>query len=329
MNAREYGRHDFCTLSDNFLFPIFQSITVMLKQFFYSLCVIGSLFWNSCSRTSMTYIDEDVPGISPKLFAKDFISFDSISEFGSVFNADLSEFYYGVDADGKSEIRFTKRIGKSWLKPKTILSHLTYGFNDPFLSPDDQRLYYISNKPRDLTDTIEDIDIWYSERQGDQWSEPINAGPTINSDKEEYYISFTETGSLYFSTNHYAEEGRGRDFDIYRSDLQNGNYQKPIKESAAINTRMYEADVFVAPDESYLIFCSIKREGLGSGDLYICFKQLDGHWSTAKNMGAPVNSQYHELCPFVTRDGKYLFYTSNQDIYWVSTKYIEHLRGDQ
>jgi len=28
------------------------------------------------------------------------------------------------------------------------------------------------------------------------------------------------------------------------------------------------------------------------------------------------------LCPFVTQDGQYLFYTSNQDIYWVNAEII-------
>jgi hypothetical protein len=37
-------------------------------------------------------------------------------------------------------------------------------------------------------------------------------------------------------------------------------------------------------------------------------------------MGSIVNTKGHELCPFVTNDGKYLFYTSRQDIYWISTQ---------
>ena len=58
---------------------------------------------------------------------------------------------------------------------------------------------------------------------------------------------------------------------------------------------------------------------MGRGDLYISFKQEDGSWSPSVNMGAAINTQGHELCPFVTHDGKYLLYTSNQDIYWAPT----------
>jgi len=40
----------------------------------------------------------------------------------------------------------------------------------------------------------------------------------------------------------------------------------------------------------------------------------------------PINTKNHELCPYVTSDGKYLFYTSNEDIYWVSTKIISQIK---
>ena len=67
-------------------------------------------------------------------------------------------------------------------------------------------------------------------------------------------------------------------------------------------------------------------EGYGRGDLYISFKTEQGQWTKALNMGLSINTQHHELCPFVTHDGNYLFYTSQQDIYWVGTEIIEELQ---
>ena len=75
-----------------------------------------------------------------------------------------------------------------------------------------------------------------------------------------------------------------------------------------------------------MIFCSIRKIGKGQGDLYISFKDKDGKWGDAINMGNTINSEKHELCPFVTKDGKYLFYTSNNDIYWVSTQILDNYR---
>jgi hypothetical protein len=88
--------------------------------------------------------------------------------------------------------------------------------------------------------------------------------------------------------------------------------------------------------------------------LYICFKNKEGGWSKAKNMGDKINSYYKDMAPIATSDGKYLFFSSNrrkvlnmadknlkyqnivdalnspqngsQDVYWVDAKIIDKLR---
>jgi len=267
---------------------------------------------------SLKYLKQKPPSTIPEIFAPGIISKKGEYEFGSIFNKDATEFFYGVNVNGKEEIRYAKLIGNNWSVPKTILSNEKYGYNDPFLSPDENRLYFISRRTLDGLERSKHYDIWYAERKGDKWSEPINAGPNINSGKSEYYISFTNDGTMYFSSNKI-----GSNFDIYSSKFIDGEFQKPIPLSDAINTSSYEADVFIAPDESYIIFCGIRKDGLGSGDLYISFKNTDGTWTKSVNMGERINTKNHELCPFVSKDGKYLFYTSRKDIYWVSTKILE------
>lgn len=272
------------------------------------------------------YMGQPLPDLERKMFAPNFISTEEY-EFGSVFNSDGTEFYYAIDIKRKPIIRYSKLTDGVWSKPKTILTHEKYGYNDPFLSPDENRLYFISKRALDGVGELKDHDIWYVEKENDGWSEPINAGPHINSEGNEYYISFTKAGTMYFASNiNASEEDKRSDQDIYYSRFINGEFQKAIRLGDSINTKNYEADVFVAPDESYLIFCSTRPEGFGSGDLYISYKNNDGSWSKAVNMGESVNTEYHELCPFVTADGKYLMYTSNQDIYWTSTEIIDQIR---
>lgn len=272
------------------------------------------------------YMEESVPDSIPKMFAPNFISTEE-QEFGAVFNSRGTEFYFGVDTGGTNEIRYSKMVNNQWSKPETLLAHEDYGYNDPFLSNDEKRLYFISKRAFDGVGKPKDVDIWYIQKNKTGWSEPINAGPQINTAGNEYYISFTDTGALYFGSNGHNPDKT--DYDIYSAELVDGAYQKPVALSGAINTENYEADVFIAPDASYMIFCSTREEGFGRGDLYISFKTIDGKWSKAVNMGKTINSPYYEYCPFVTKDGKYLFYTSNQDIYWVSTTVIDTLRDNQ
>lgn len=270
------------------------------------------------------YMGQEAPGMEPKVFAPNFISTEEY-EFGSVFSKDKTEFYYGVDVGSRSEIRFSKLIDNQWTNPEIILSHKRYGYNDPFLSPDEDRLYFISKRALDGKGELKDFDIWYVERQEDGWSEPINAGPNINTQADEYYISFTNDGTMFYASN--GKDTTQSDHDIYSSTFKAGTFQPAVSLGDAINTEHYEADVFVAPDESYLIFCSTRPDGLGRGDMYISFKNENGSWTQAVNMGAPINTVHHELCPFVTADGKYFFYTSDEDIYWVETKIFEKIRN--
>ncbi|MEM6361723.1 MAG: ankyrin repeat domain-containing protein [Bacteroidota bacterium] len=273
------------------------------------------------------YMGQKAPGTSPKMFAPNFISTEE-QEFGSVFNKDGTEFYFGVDVGGRNEIRFTKMEGKQWSKPETIISHERYSYNDPFLSNDENRLYFISKRALDGIGKVKDVDIWYVEKSDKRWSEPVNVGVNINSSGNEYYISFTNNGTMYFSSNgHKRKDTTRTDHDIYYSKFINNEFQKPVLLNEAVNTENYEADVFVAPDESYIIFCSTREDGFGRGDLYISFKGSHNKWSKAVNMGKEINTQHYEYCPFVTKDGKYLFYTSNQDIYWVSTEIINEIRA--
>ena len=274
------------------------------------------------------YLGQSPPGLKAALFAPNFISTEE-SEFGSVFSASGKEFYYGVDVNGKNEIRFTQMVDRKWSEPNIILSHDRYGYNDPFLSNDEKRLYYISKRALDGLGALKDVDIWYSQKEIDGWSEPIHGGKHINSEGNEYYISFTNEGTIYFSSNVKADRDRNEDnYDIYYAKSLDGEFQMPVALGPAINTDGYEADVFVAPDESYLIFCSTRTNGFGRGDLYISFKNADGDWMEAVNMGQEINTSYYEYCPFVSKDGKYLFYTSNQDIYWISAAVIHKIKAE-
>ncbi len=280
--------------------------------------------FTAISQSSPAYLEQPSPGSTPQIFAPDVISKANEFEFGSVFSEDGTEFYYAVDMDGRAEIRYTRLENNQWTPPEKLIHHDRYGYNDPFLSPDEQQLYFISSQPLDGTGEPKDIDIWYTERTEEGWSDPINAGPTINSDSNEYYISFTQTGTMYFSSNVNATaEG---DYDIYSSRLVDEGFQTPQRLSGAINKPTYEADVFVAYDESYLIFCATRPGGHGRGDLYISFRQEDGTWGNAKNMGDVINTTAYEFCPFVTKDGKYFFYSSDKDIYWVEADIINTLR---
>lgn len=268
------------------------------------------------------YFDQVPPGTTPAVFAPGKISLPNQFEFGATYSKSRQEFYYGVETNGKAETRMMKFENGAWTTPVKVLVHDVYSYNDPFLSPDEQKLFFISDRPMNGQGAKKDYDIWYVERQKGKWSEPINAGSNINTSANEYYMSFTKGGKMYFSSNGKGKTDRNS-YDIYCSAYKDGQFQPATPAGSGVNTDHYEADVFVAPDESYLVFAANRPGGLGSGDLFVSFRQADASWSAARSLGNTINTDTDDFCPFVSPDGKYLFYASRGDIYWVSTDVLK------
>jgi hypothetical protein len=293
----------------------------------------------------------EVAGLRPTLFAPGVVS-QRYPELNAAFSPAGDEFFYSLaDPSGSSYtvLRRVRGADGSWSPAEVASFSGRYSDADPIFSADGRRLYFISERPIGAAATTKnDFDIWFVDRAGAGWGEPVNLGPSINTPKEEYYVSVTSAGRLYWS----------RDGDIYRA-IPRGDGHAIEKLGPNVNDpTLLESDPFVAPDESYLIFVSWGRpEGRGSGDLYVSFN-LDGQWQKARSLGPEVNSTYLEFCPIVSPDGQHFFFTSNRraevdrtarartlqellsefdkveteienglgNIYWMKTSFLEALR---
>ena len=275
-------------------------------------------FWLVTSSAS----GAEPPTLQPELFAPGVVSKPDRHEYGLAISADGSEVFFGVDVGDRSEIWRVVKDGDGWGRDQPFLQAPDVSYNDPALDPTERRLYFI-RKPvssDSAADPEPDSDIWYLQRRGGGWSKPIDARGVINSSDNEYYVSFTDDGSLYFASNRGAE--REGDYDLYVSHNALREPEPPVRLGPGVNTRAYEADVFVAPDGSYVIFAAGRRANLGRGDLYISFRGEDGEFEQARNLGMPINTEGHELCPVVSRDGRFFYYTSRQDIYRISAEIL-------
>jgi len=218
-----------------------------------------------------------------------------------------------------------------WSKPE--LAPFSAGRHDwDFtLAPDGKTVFVASGRPlEDGGAPVRNHRIWVSERTNKGWSEPRLLPFPVNSGYHDSHPSITENGTLYFFSRRSESLGSS---DIYRSSNIENQYIKAENLGESINTRYGDLDPFIAPDESYLIFCSDRPGGYGKADLYIAFQVEDGSWIEPVNMGKHINTPYQEYIPCVTPDGKYFFFTSNKsgnrDIYWVAAKIIDTLKPDK
>lgn len=269
-----------------------------------------------------SYLGQSRPGLVPRKFAPGQVSLEGRYEYGSVFSADGREMYFGVALEeGRAEIHRATLGDGGQIVSEVLLQHPERTFGDPMLSPDESRLYFITdvNAPAPKS-----MDIGYVPRTRDGWGPPELLASPINTSANEYYASFTFEGTLWFSTDRDAK--REGDVDLVFAPGVEGPGTVEVKPLVGgLNTEAYEADPFIARDGSYLIFASNRRAGRDR-DLYISFRNSDGSWSQGISMGESINTPYQELCPFVTADGRYLFYTHRQDLHWVSADVINLLR---
>jgi Tol biopolymer transport system component len=196
---------------------------------------------------------------------------------------------------------------------------------EPFFSPDGKRLYFISRKPLPGKKKGGKENIWYMEKDGSDWSDPVPVDDAINSMELHWSFSLDKKGNLYF-----ADWNR-----IYYAENDGGKFKQPVDISVKYkNPTLRGFCPFISPDGDYLLFSSTKEKGGRTIDLYISFRKKDGSWTDRINLGETVNGTNRNIGAFVSVDGKYMFFTSaGKDrpwgIYWLDAKIIEKLKPEE
>jgi len=266
------------------------------------------------------YLGQTPPGLEPKVFAPGIVSTAGNYEFSIAFSPDGREIYFTrrQDPGGQNTILVCRWERKGWTAPREAEFCKGFPSNEPHIIPDGKKLYFGCNRQRPGAEQPE-YGIWVTERTENGWGEPHYHGPGM-------YVSSILRGDLYM-TDVTNIAGGG----LITYPLVNGVYQAPVRLPGTLNQPVPVAHAFVAPDGSYIVFDSYSRPGSqgGEGDLYVAFRNPDGSWSEARNLGDTVNTPGTNFCPMVTPDGKFLFYATCRDIYWVSAEVISKLKAEE
>jgi hypothetical protein len=210
-------------------------------------------------------------------------------------------------------VRFARGI---WEKPVVVNEQ----FVSPTLSMDGNTLYFRKGNMRN---------VWKSTRSGTGWSAPA---PLIEAKFGVYDFMPTRSGRFYVGSDAGPEDAKyGASYVFSRLTFEKDGVQ--VKSlGQPLNTKSFNGDFFVAPDESYMIVSTNETPDYES-ELYIAFRKADDSWSVPVSLGPEINNGLaHRWGQFVTADGKYLFYshgTSEKDcaVYWVRfDRLLEKLR---
>lgn len=267
---------------------------------------------NSLTDESL-YFGYKPPGLTPEIFfPKKSTSQDW--KLGNTDSLDMDEFYFEYTGNDPFEplVVVYRNEGSYYRVNK-------YSFNH---NPGDSNTLYSR---------------WnYIERTDSGWSKIKSLGSMF--DREDWGImvmSVSSKGTMVFDDH--------KSNDVIRmSRVIEGKREEPKLLDEHINTGKWTAHPFIAPDESFLIWGSERDDGYGMSDNYISFRQQDGSWGPAINMGDKINSELIENGARLTPDGRYLLFGRSEEKvredgttysetknYWVDAKIIETLRPQQ
>jgi hypothetical protein len=244
----------------------------------------------------------------PEILAPGVISTE-LGERDASFHPDGTELYFTLWTGRFGTIVMSKMDSGSWGSPETVSFSGRHNDLEPFVTPDGSRLYFASKRPLPGETTSGDFNLWFAERDGDGWGEPEPLDD-VNTDANEFYPSLDRGGNLFWTGAYETSEGGE---DIWYATPSDTGFSMPINVGQGVNTEHDEFNSMISPDGSWLAFGSFGRDdGMGGGDLYISFKQVDGSFGTAINMGSRVNTSALDFCPSLTPDGSTFVFTSRR-----------------
>lgn len=238
-------------------------------------------------------------------------------------------FVKGKAGEG-SDIYVARRTYEGWSAAEPLVAvNSEYEDLGPEPTPNGSALYFYSDRPGGAGG----YDLWVSYRSGDgrsdaAWLAPVNLGPNVNSEFNDYGPAVTPDGTmLYYASNRpqpgdtrqpnpnawpatLREDLFQRTYDLYVSVLTDSGpaSSEPL---AVLNTPYNEGAPAVSVFGDFLYFASDRPGGEGGFDLYRA-RRVRELLDSAENLGGTVNTRANELDPGLSLGGFRLFFSSDR-----------------
>ena len=172
------------------------------------------------------------------------------------------------------------------------------------LHPNGQTLYFTRrNHSGNIGGEKDAGDIWVSElNDKGEWTPSYNL-KGLNDSKNNSIIGFLNNGQSMLMSN---------DNILFISHKKGDTWSKPQPFTIPyLNSKSKELTASISADGKHILFGMESFGNYGVEDIYISRLKADNQWTSPKNLGSSINTQFQEISPFLAADNKTLFFASN------------------
>ena len=209
---------------------------------------------------------------------------------------------------------------KKRLLSRTVNSN--YAEYGPILADSGNVLYFTARKSdtkgrtmnEDDQDYFEDIYVAEWNKQINDWDSVTNALKWNTKGFDALtFVSRDGKYALMTINNEALEQKTTSSSDIFELSISNSTGKwgspKPI-ENKTINSSYYDGSATMTSDRKTMYFVSDRKGDKKSTDIYKVQK-IGSEWGKAEALPDYINTKGRETTPFITPDGKYLFFSSD------------------
>jgi outer membrane protein OmpA-like peptidoglycan-associated protein len=294
---------------------------------------LGAAHWYEDEYPEAIAAFEKLESINPDHWAYYYYWWgDSLEEMGDLDGARQSydKFLANFDKSPKRasrhhKVQFRRRYAaespalraaaKTMDEPVNLGKSINSKWGDymPQSDPTGRTIYFTSDRKGGLDTEDEDgwgEDLWMIEKQGNGWSKPRLLPQPINSYSHDGAASFSGDGQLMVYSACNRDDGIGG-CDIYTAELLGEQWSEPVNLGNVVNSEEWDAQPTISTDGSLLIFSSEREGGYGDSDLYMVRRNRFGEWGIPVNLGSMINTPSMESSPYLSPDGKTLYFASS------------------
>ncbi|MFW5700291.1 MAG: hypothetical protein ACOCWM_01265 [Cyclobacteriaceae bacterium] len=179
----------------------------------------------------------------------------------------------------------------------------------PLMHPHGNELYFSRVfHPENYGGEYGGSDIWVSQinANGD-YEEAIKLPKPINNKENNFVIGFSADGKRMYLNNSYKSSSK---YAIAIAYNLGDHWSDPSPIEIELPPHEGPIGMYMHPGEKILLISMNASDSYGKEDLYVMTKDSSDNWSEPLNLGATINTQGFEISPFLSEDGKTLYFAS-------------------